>query len=161
MKPNSYRAVFERIKRVPGGCWIWQGNTAPNGYGLIRVGGKWIGAHRAAFMAVGGVIPEGKEIDHLCAVKNCVNPEHMEAVTKSVNLRRVFERRKICSNGHLKAIGISVCGSCHAANRKRFRSSEKHKAYQRLWHRKWYAKNRERLAMEMRLRRAKLKKKDA
>lgn len=47
-----------------------------------------------------GPIPEGKVIDHLCSVRNCVNPYHLELVTPQQNSQRGAAIKKICPNGH-------------------------------------------------------------
>lgn len=65
-------------------CWLWRGATNKSGYGNFWDGERNVSAHRFAF----GEVPEGLEIDHLCSVRNCVNPDHMEAVTHAENVRR-------------------------------------------------------------------------
>ena len=76
----------------PSGCWLWTGSRTRDGYGLIttREGGKQRRSyvHRIAYVKVHGFIPDGLEIDHLCRVRNCFNPSHLEAVTHAENLRR-------------------------------------------------------------------------
>lgn len=131
MKPNNLRSVFERIKRNHNGCWIWQGNTLKNGYGMIRVHGKYQLAHRVAWMFMNGEIPADKQIDHVCTVKNCVNPEHLDLVTASENLRRGFQRNALCKNGHLKPYKATFCILCLDAKRKRNYRSYRNTIYQR------------------------------
>lgn len=65
-------------------CWNWKAYVAPSGYGQFA-GGL---AHRYAYTQFVGPIPTGLQIDHLCRVKTCVNPEHLEAVTQQENMRR-------------------------------------------------------------------------
>lgn len=71
-------------------CWIWpaknQGKMAR--YAKIRVGKTIVYAHRVAYEAFRGPIPEGLEIDHLCRNTRCVNPFHLEPVTHAENLIR-------------------------------------------------------------------------
>ena len=58
------------------------------GYGQYFASGKVQSAHRVAYQLFKGPIPTGLEIDHLCRVRACVNPEHLEAVTRKVNHNR-------------------------------------------------------------------------
>lgn len=74
-------------------CLLWSGTLNHSGYGHINVGGRFVGVHRLAYTLHVGPIPEDLEIDHLCFVRNCVNPEHLEAVTHEENLRRSRERQ--------------------------------------------------------------------
>ncbi len=75
------------------GCWIWQGSKS-GGYGALRVGGRGVHggrmlrAHRIAYELVKGPIPKGLTIDHLCRVRACINPDHMEPVTMTENTLR-------------------------------------------------------------------------
>lgn len=68
-------------------CWLWQASTG-SGYGRIYVQGKLVMAHRFAYEALVGAIPEGLTIDHLCRTPLCCNPAHMEPVTKRINTLR-------------------------------------------------------------------------
>lgn len=69
------------------GCWLWKACIAPNGYGLFH-DGKLMGAHRFSYMFHIGNIPTDFDLDHLCRVRRCVNPNHLEAVPHSENVRR-------------------------------------------------------------------------
>lgn len=73
-----------------GPCWIWTGNVHPTtGYGhFVRKGVRTPLAHRASYELLVGPIPTGLQIDHLCMVKACVNPAHLEPVTPAENTRR-------------------------------------------------------------------------
>ena len=70
------------------GCWIWQGHILNSGYGSGWFNKRRMTAHRGYYEAAVGPIPEGMDIDHLCNVKLCVNPAHLEAVTRAENIRR-------------------------------------------------------------------------
>ena len=69
-------------------CLIWPGHISSEGYGRYWRDGRQIYAHRAAFEAVFGLIPDGLVIDHLCRNRACVNPEHMEVVSNRENTLR-------------------------------------------------------------------------
>jgi len=72
------------------GCWIWRGQKA-RGYGLYQRSGnpqRRVHAHRAFYEHYVGSIPEDLQIDHLCRVRACVNPDHLEPVTSTENVRR-------------------------------------------------------------------------
>lgn len=71
-----------------GGCWLWNGSLTYDGYGLFRANNRATGAHRFAYEYFVGPIPAGLHIDHLCRVRNCVNPDHLEPVTPQENDRR-------------------------------------------------------------------------
>ena len=70
-------------------CWRWRGATLKGGYGRFSVPGqKTLLAHRVAYEACIGPIPIGLHLDHLCRVRNCVNPCHLEPVTQKENTLR-------------------------------------------------------------------------
>lgn len=73
------------------GCWRWLGNIS-RGYGRCKGDPespqKTRLAHRVFYEHHVGPIPEGLELDHLCRNRWCVNPEHLEPVTRAVNVRR-------------------------------------------------------------------------
>jgi hypothetical protein len=70
------------------GCWMWQGSVTGKGYGNVRVAGKTKYAHRFFYEHHVGPIPAGLDLDHLCRVQTCVNPEHLEPVTHRENVLR-------------------------------------------------------------------------
>ena len=69
-------------------CWLWTASKSSDGYGGFRLAGKMVRAHRFAYELLVGPIPDGLELDHLCRVRECVNPKHLEAVTLQENIRR-------------------------------------------------------------------------
>lgn len=76
-------------KRSNTECWLWTGSHKGTGYGYIRdVGRKTVPAHRISYLINVGPIPDGLHIDHLCRVRHCVNPTHLEPVTCKENVVR-------------------------------------------------------------------------
>jgi HNH endonuclease len=79
---------WSRISEDPAtGCWIWDGSLV-DGYGRLRVKGKGVYAHRFAYEMFVGPISPDKELDHLCRVRACCNPGHLEPVTRRENWER-------------------------------------------------------------------------
>ncbi|GLW32243.1 HNH endonuclease signature motif containing protein [Actinoplanes regularis] len=101
---NAFFAAIEPTSSISA-CWKWTGRLNPNGYGCFGPGL----AHRRAYEMAVGQIPAGLVIDHLCRVRHCVNPLHMEPVTALENTQRgllgggwaLRQRRKThCPQGH-------------------------------------------------------------
>jgi hypothetical protein len=100
-----------KVQPVPwSGCWLWLGALNGPRYGYFGFGGRARLAHRVSYELHKGPIPDGLEIDHLCRVTFCVNPDHLEAVTKSVHALRGdgrwvtkarFAMQTHCRHGHL------------------------------------------------------------
>lgn len=85
--------IFERAIPEPNtGCWIWTLGVNKNGYGKLKKNGKSLFAHRYVYEAMIGRIPNGMQIDHVCAMVCCVNPAHLEPVTCRENIRRAQKR---------------------------------------------------------------------
>lgn len=115
-------------------CWLWRGGKNNRGYGTLHGGTDGL-SHRIAYELARGPIPQGFHIDHLCRVRDCVNPDHLEAVTCRENLRRGdgFTGRRArqthCIHGHplsgdnlyiSPANGTRKCRACrHAAYQRK------------------------------------------
>lgn len=108
--------VLKRIEHRYSGlstpCWCWTGQKNWKGYGEIgqMVRGQRFGlkVHRVVYEALVGPIPTGHHLDHLCEVKECVNPLHLEPVTPLENnwrniLRHSSATRTHCKRGHLRS----------------------------------------------------------
>lgn len=78
---------WEKVEKTES-CWLWTAGKYRNGYGAFWLGGGMRRAHRLAYADAKGTIHPGLELDHLCRVRNCVNPDHLEAVTRLVNTMR-------------------------------------------------------------------------
>lgn len=91
--------VMERIVIDPNGCWLFTGPTnGKAGYGHVKRQGQRNGgvqAHRVTYEHFIGPIPRCLVVDHLCMVRRCVNPDHLEAVTQSMNMRRASRAKRL------------------------------------------------------------------
>lgn len=98
--PVIERLMFRTVADDEG-CWLWLGATNTKGYGHIAgdMGGRVLSVHRVVWAHVHGPIPTGLEIDHLCFVRNCVNPDHLDLVTHAENIARTRQRTH-CKQGH-------------------------------------------------------------
>lgn len=67
-------------------CWVWQGPLNEHGYGLSSRTDRL--AHRAVYRRLVGAVPQEMTLDHLCRIRACVNPDHLEVVTLAENTRR-------------------------------------------------------------------------
>lgn len=133
--------IQSRVQVDEAGCWIWQLATSTSGYGVVRLW-RWRGyAHRYTYTHLVGPIPEGLQLDHLCRVRRCVNPAHLEPVTNHVN---VLRRPDL---DHAKRLAVFPqrdglwCARVLLKNskQKRFRSRVRSVAEQRA--RAWMAEN--------------------
>jgi hypothetical protein len=108
MTPEKF---WSHVEKIPGGCWLWRGFIKPSGYGHARFNlpGQPIEkrrVHRIAWTLLRGPIPDGMTLDHLCRVRHCVNPEHLEVVTQAENCLRgnsspaINARKTHCVRGH-------------------------------------------------------------
>ena len=106
-RPASER-FFEKVDRDwSTGCWRWTSVIKANGYDAFWAGGRFVQAHRYAYELSRGTIPAGLTIDHLCRLRACVNPAHLEAVSIGVNTRRspytlpsINAAKTTCPSGH-------------------------------------------------------------
>lgn len=173
-EPPEVRFWAKVDKGGPDECWHWTASLNANGYGVLAgVEGKDVGAHRFSYLLANGhgSIPGGYEVDHTChnadlscpgsrdcAHRSCVNPVHLEAVTRQENIWRANEYRvrakpqaelppilnhvghgseEACPNGHpydeqntyLWGVRrMRLCRMCHRENQRRYRAAKRAKA---------------------------------
>ena len=91
----------DRIDFDIDGCWLWTGARNSRGYGVLRYDYRYAYAHRVAYTwlvdPASPIYPgvPGTQLDHLCCVKRCVNPTHLEPVTNAENCRRHWARVRL------------------------------------------------------------------
>lgn len=136
--------IWQRIDLDADGCWKWRGRLDRDGYGETSItgpaGSKNVRAHRVVFAAVIGPIPADHDIDHICWVRDCVNPAHLRALPAlenrglqrrflvSRNQKRIRSRFRnvVCHAGHsmcgpnlyIRPSGQAVCRACRARYRR-------------------------------------------
>jgi len=103
---------WSKIYVLEDGCWEWRASRTKAGYGRFRIGSvtqrtrTMLLAHRLAYEALVGALPNGYECDHLCRNRACVNPSHVEPVSHRENCLRGQSapahnaRKTHCSKGH-------------------------------------------------------------
>lgn len=114
--------MADRVTTTDSGCWEWQGWKNDADYGYVHIDGRDQCAHRVAYKALVGPIPEGLELDHLCINPPCVNPAHLEPVTHAENQRRIAVRQTSCrraghdwtdpKNVYTRPDGSRYCAEC-------------------------------------------------
>lgn len=123
---------LRKVDVTPDGCWLWQAGRTPDGYGQFHVGSRVDGtrrnvnAHRWIYQQLVGSIAHGLHLDHLCRVRHCVNPEHLEPVTPKINTLRgetvsaANAAKVACAQGHplsgenlrIRSDGHRACRTC-------------------------------------------------
>ena len=78
---------WAKVAVLPSGCWEWTG-ARTDGYGAFRIREGKVRAHRHAYLMLVGLIAESDELDHLCRNRACVNPDHLEPVSRRTNQLR-------------------------------------------------------------------------
>lgn len=82
---------WDRVSISSDGCWLWTGSRTSFGYAML---GRCNSMHRVFYRFLVGPIPDRMDLDHLCMVKHCVRPDHLEPVTHGENVRRGWAARR-------------------------------------------------------------------
>lgn len=120
-----------------GPCWLWTGHIAKDGYPKLGRKRRTFMAHRLVYERLVGEIPKGLTLDHLCRVRHCVNPDHLEVTTIRTNALRGFSppalnaRKAKCIRGHsladaiIRRNGDRLCRTCEQARWRRKREEQR------------------------------------
>lgn len=141
--------VMARVAKTETGCWQ---HEAPreDGYARVLVGSRSDGsrrvrvAHRVVYESLVGPVPEGMDLDHLCRNRACVNPDHLEPVSRGINLHRgetipaAKAAQTHCINGHefderntgIRPNGTRWCKACKVETVRRWKERNPEKVAQ-------------------------------
>jgi len=111
MKKTTLEEKLEKHIKVgePDECWEWQGALRKhNGYGVTTVGGRLVMAHRAAWIAVNGEIPDGLLVLHNCHNPACCNVHHLRLGTQKENMKDAWD----IGHGKIPAYNGERSGAC-------------------------------------------------
>lgn len=146
------KALWDKVT-VTGFCWLFEGWVDKEGYGYARFDLKAQRVHKLAYEQLIGPVPDGLHLDHLCRVRHCVNPDHLEPVTPRENLMRGFTHARVnaekshCKNGHeftpentLQDDKQRYCRACARDKQKRLNSPER-RAYRAMKAREYRARD--------------------
>jgi hypothetical protein len=113
---------------------LWLGALRGGGYGQFRLGARMVQAHRVACTLAHGAIPDGMVVDHLCRVRHCVAPDHLEIVTprentlRGVTIPAAHAVKTHCPQGHpyddvntyVRPTGVRACRACHRVGNREY-----------------------------------------
>jgi len=155
--PSRQDRFWMSVKKGgPEECWIWKKSLDVGGYGVFWVGDKHMKAHRYSWQLVHGPVDPTLCLDHLCRVRSCVNPAHLEPVTNRINvLRGVSIVAKVassdkCMKGHslsddncrITPKGHRLCRICEKERKyKYYRDHPDMKIKIAEWRSRWKERN--------------------
>jgi hypothetical protein len=109
------RLVRTKVIECECGCWYWTGATDSGGYAKFKLRRATVEVHRYAYERLIGPIPEGLTLDHRnCTTRRCVNPTHMDVVTRSVNSTRANATKwhDMKFDEHGNRVDMARCPAC-------------------------------------------------
>lgn len=142
-RPELHLTVEQRfllkVRKRQDGCWEWTGTRTVKGYGMFRIGGRMVPAHRWAYGNWVGPIPKGQVLDHfVCDFRACVNPEHVRPVSNRENTLRGNTitawalAQTHCKHGHEFTEantyywkGGRFCRKCHHRRNQKYRQRKR------------------------------------
>lgn len=104
-KPSDEERFFAHVAESPSGCWLYE-TVNEKGYATFSLNRVPVEGHLWCYRFLIGEVPDGLTLDHLCRVRSCVNPWHLEPVPHRINILRgvgpaaVNARKTQCVNGH-------------------------------------------------------------
>lgn len=120
------------------GCWLWTASLFGGGYGQFWSAreGRRVAAHRWSYQELVGPIPDGLFLDHMCRNTRCVNPAHLEPVTRKQNMERAIFPNSLmthCKRGHefneentYRHAGRRGCRECRNILQRERRDGRRH-----------------------------------
>lgn len=139
-KPTFEERLFSRIAENATGCWLWNGARVRDGYGTIGCNGRNVRVHRVMYEYFIADVPKGLDLDHLCRVRHCVNPWHLDPVTRQVNIIRgdkpgINAGKTHCPHGHeytdantIVYKGSRFCRACKRERQREYQLKKKREA---------------------------------
>ena len=141
MQTDMERFMEKVMPEPNSGCWLWTGGCTGAGYGQLSFNGKQVAAHRWFYEQFRHPIPDYPAgiLDHLCRVRCCVNPAHLEVVSNRTNVLRGVgytaenARKTHCPRGHPysgknlynRANGSRHCRECQYGYSRKYREKQK------------------------------------
>ena len=136
---SPQQRFWPKVQKLESGCWEWQ-CALTNGYGVFWDGKRQVRAHRFSYEHFyNSSIPDGLTLDHLCRNRKCVNPKHMEIVSKGENVLRGTSlpaqnaTKLSCCHGHLFTLVNTYikdrwryCRTCRKERARQYRLEERY-----------------------------------
>ena len=106
LKPKQVLRFWKWVKKIPNGCWEWQGCLTQSGYGRFQVHPKTLRAHKVAYFLFHGFFDETLHVCHRCDNRKCVNPEHLFLGTAEENVKDMLIKGRLNRNKKCKGISF-------------------------------------------------------